>query len=92
MADANSTPVPGYHPHDPAPNPFIETGPTQDIECTLCNVSDGLRMIQRALTSEGDELQFCESELRGMITTIDGMYSALGEAISRVDELRQGVS
>jgi len=89
MADANSKPAP--RDQSQGINPFIESGAPQDIECTLCNVSDGLSMLRQTLGNDGEApLVLEDSELRGMVLTIDGMYSALGEAINRVNELREG--
>ena len=71
-------------------NPFIDDNNEQSIENTVCNVSDGLRLLQLTLSATDEaEITLTTTEQQGISHVIDGMYQALGDVLHGIDLLRR---
>ena len=71
-------------------NPFIDYSDEQEIEGTVCKVSDGLRLLQLALSATDEaEITLTTSEQQGISHVIDGMHQALGDVLDGIDHLRR---
>ena len=71
-------------------NPFIDNDDERSIENTVCNVSDGLRLLQMTLSATDEaEITLTSTEQQGVNHVIDGMYQALGDVLHGIDLLRR---
>ena len=71
-------------------NPFIDDEDERSVENTVCNVSDGLRLLQLTLSATDEaEITLTATEQQGISHVIDGMYQALGDVLGGIDLLRR---